>query len=272
MKKTLLTLISISWFGSLFGVFQKVDDFENYTAGEQPPTPWTVFQEEGNFSTRPTATVVADPFNAGQGLVLAINPGVSTTTSTLNQNIERALSQGQQITHPETESKLATLYFKVARPLIDGVAGASNLTWGMVADEKRDPVTGLHGYGSYSVLGRIEADGIIDIRDGASYVDLTDRALGTETYYEIWFIVDHFNSTFSQYIKGGADYAKQTLLHEDAEFRNATWDPLETILFISTAGGINKVKGTDDLYIDDIHIDIDGKNLASPDADETGDA
>ena len=48
---------------------------------------------------------------------------------------------------------------------------------------------------------------------------------------------------------------------------------LETILFISTAGGINEVKGTDDLYIDDIHIDIDGKNLASPNADEhTGDS
>ena len=82
------------------------------------------------------------------------------------------------------------------------------------------PETGLHSYGSYSVLGRIEADGIIDIRDGASYVDLTEDALQTQTYYEFWFIVDHFNSTFSQYIKGGADYAEQTLLHEDAAFRN----------------------------------------------------
>ncbi len=216
--------------------------------------------------------MVADPFNAGQGKVLAINPGVSTTTSTLNQNIERALPEAQQITYPDTEAKLATLYFKVARPLVDRVAGASNLTWGMVADEKRDPETGLHSYGSYSVLGRIEADGIIDIRNGASYVDLTENALQTQTYYEFWFIVDHFNSTFSQYIKGGADYAEQTLLHEDAAFRNPSWDPLETILFISTAGGINDVKGTDDLYIDDIHIDIEGKNLASPNAEESGDA
>lgn len=271
MKNTLITLISFSLFGPLFGAFQKVDDFENYSTGDQPSTPWTVFQEEANFLTRPTATVVADPFNAGQGKVLAINPGVSATTSTLNQNIERALAEAQQITYPATEAKLATLYFKVARPLIDGVAGASNLTWGMVADEKRDPVTGLHGYGSYSVLGRIEADGIIDIRDGASYVDLTDQALQTQTYYEFWFVVDHFNSTFSQYIKGGTDYAEQTLLHENADFRNPTWDALETILFISTAGGTNQVKGTDDLYIDEIHIDIEGKNLASPNADETED-
>ena len=272
MKNTLLTLISISWFGPLFGVFQKVDDFENYPTGQQPPTPWTIFQEEGNFLTRPTATVVADPFNAGQGKVLAINPGAPATSSTLNQNIELALPKAQHIAYPPTGSKLATMYFKVAVPLIGRVAGASNLTWGMVADEKRDPDTGLHGYGSYSALGRIEKDGIIDIRDGASYVDLSNKALQTRTYYEFWFIIDHFNSTFSQYIKGGADYANQTLLHENAEFRNATWDALETILFISSAGGTKEIKGTDDLFIDDIYIDVDGKNLASPNADEgTGD-
>ena len=189
MKNTLLTLISISWFGPLFGVFQKVDDFENYLTGQQPPTPWTVFQEEGNFLTRPTATVVSDPFNAGQGKVLAINPGAPATSSTLNQNIELALPKAQHIAYPPTGSKLATMYFKVALPLIGRVAGASNLTWGMVADEKRDPDTGLHGYGSYSVLGRIEKDGIIDIRDGARYVNLSNKALQTRTYYEFWFIV-----------------------------------------------------------------------------------
>ena len=92
--------------------------------------------------------------------------------------------------------------------------------WCLIAE----PDTGLHGYGGYSVLGRIERNGIIDIRDGASYVDLTNKALQTGTYYEFWFIIDHFNSTFSQYIKGGTDYAKQTLLHENAQFRNATWE------------------------------------------------
>ena len=257
--------MAISWVGSLYGVFQKVDDFENYAVNEQPPTPWTVFTREGNFMSRPTTTVVEDPFQVGQGRVLAINPGVPISTRTLNQAAERALPQGRQIVASFPESKRSTLYFKVARPLIEGVPGEADLTWGIVAEEHRNPETGLHFYGSYSVLGRIESNGIIDIRDDTSYKDLMDEPLETQTYYEFWFIVDHLNFTFSQYIKGGNDYPEQTLLYEKAQYRNATWDALETILFISTAGRVNTgIKGKDDLYIDDIYIDVEGANLASP--------
>ena len=270
MKRTLLTLIPVFCVGSLFAEFQKVDDFEDYTANAQPPSPWAVFPDSNpaDIQVDGALTVVADPFGQGQGNVLAINPGVAATTSSMNFTVERALSSEQQIVDPIFESKLTTFYFKLGRPLVQGVPGEADMTWGIVAESARNAESGRHSYGSYSVLGRIEANGGIDIRDGGSYVNLMDvdagEAMDTQTWYEIWFVVDHFTSTFSQYIKGGTDYPTQTKVYENAAYRNVTTDPLATLLFITSAGNIDAVKGKDDMYIDDIHIDLDGENLSSP--------
>lgn len=266
MKKILLTLSSIFVVGSLSATFQKIDDFESGLSDSI-----TVIQEEGNFATSPSTTIVADPFDAGQGNVLAINPGVPSTTDALNQTVEYALAEGLQVTDPITESKPVTFYFRMARPTVEGVPGEADITWGMADSTARSESTAPLGYGTYSVLGRIETNGIPDIRDGGDYIDLTTEAIETQTWYEFWFVVDHFTSTFTQYVKGGSDFPTQTMVYENANYRNVTVNPLDTVLFITSAGTVDEVKGKDDTYIDDLYIDLDGINLDSPSAGDPAD-
>ncbi len=265
MKKIILTISSFFVVGSLYAAWDKIDDLEGGLSDD-----WTIFQEADNFQTEPSTTVVPDPFGAGQGMVLAINPGVALTDSSLNMTVERQLPASQQIVDPITESKLTTLYFKVGRPAVSGAPGEVDVTWGMVAESARSAETGLMGYGSYSVLGRYEIDGIMDIRDGGSYVDLVEAALATNIYYEVWFVIDHFTNTFSQYVKGGTEFTEPTLVFTGATYRNLTTDNLEHLLFITSAGTVAEAKGKDDLYFDDFYIDLEGMNLTTPSSNGGG--
>ena len=77
-------------------------------------------------------------------------------------------------------------------------------------------------------------------------------------------MVDHFTNTFSQYIEGGSDFATQTLVYEGALYRNLTVDDLQTMLFITSAGDINNVKGKDPIYFDNFYIDTEAQNLSAP--------
>tara|TARA_B100001123_G_scaffold255921_1_gene285423 strand:+ start:55 stop:2271 length:2217 start_codon:yes stop_codon:yes gene_type:complete len=233
-------------------------------SGTDLPSGFTVLQEEGNFATSPTTTVVADPFGSGSN-ALAINPGVASTESSLNQTIEFAIPAALQVTDPVTESKPVTFYFQVARPTVGGVPAEADITWGMADSSARSEVGAPLGYGTYSVLGRIETNGIIDIRDAGSYIDLAETAIDTQTWYEFWFVVDHYTNTFSQYVRGGSGFPTQTLVYEDAKYRNETLNNLDTMLFITSAGTVAKVKGKDDTYLREFHI-AQGVNLTSPGA------
>ena len=258
MKKIILTISSLFVGSSLFAAFQMIEDFESgaLSAG------FTIYQEAGNFATSPTTTVVANPY--GSGSALAIHPGVASTTDSLNQTIEFAIPSALQVTDPVTESKPVTFYFKMARPLVAGVPGEADITWGLADSTTRSAVGSPLAYGAYSVLGRIETNGIIDIRDGGSYKDLAVAPLETEAWYEFWFVVDHFTNTFTQYVKGGTDFATQTKVFEGAAYRNETVNNLDTMLFITSAGNTDGAKGKDDTYFDDVYIDVDGENLTSP--------
>jgi len=103
-----------------------------------------------------------------------------------------------------------------------------------------------------------------DPPDNFEYVDLTEAALDTNTWYEVWFVIDHFTFTYKQYVKGGSQFPEQTLVYEDALYRNQTVDNLDTMLFFTSAGNIDAVKGKDPLYFDDFYIDVTGMNLTSP--------
>lgn len=277
MKKTTLMLGSLLLSGSLFAQWQMIDDFESYTAGtELDPDhsnvatgDWNFYRsDDANYATIPMWGPVADPGDGSQGLVLELDPGVPSETLGGNTTIERAVPTSAQIVDPFPATTKATFYFKYYRPLVDGSPAESDTTWGMVAESARNETTGIHAYGSYSVLGRTEIDGIIDIRDGGTYTNLTTSALQTNTWYEFWFVVDHGVNTFTQYIKGGTDFPEITQLPAgspiNAAYRNATVDPLETILFITTTGGADDRKGKDPIYIDDIYIDPSAENLTTP--------
>lgn len=295
-------MIAIFWVGSLFGEFVKIEDFETYTAGEPPagasmpgdgivempmPNPeespwWNDLDVEADRATNPSIRVVEDPFNLNQGNVLEIYPGVPLSTSSLNHTITRSLADDQAIQIDfDDVSQVSTFYFRVGRPLVNGVPGEADLTWGMTAEpegrtNEDGSINRIHAYGSYTVLGRIEANGGIDIRDGGNYINLQDTAAGeameTQTWYEIWFVVNPFNRTFEQYIKGGTNYPEQTKMTWDgnpdgnAAFRNQLLAPLDTILFITSAGNTTAIKGKDSMYVDDFYVDTTGRNLTSPGA------
>ncbi len=284
MKKTILTLISIFCAGSLFAEFQKIDDFETYTADQPPPGAsmpgpdgmpnpeegpwWSHLDVPEDRATDPHIKVVEDPFNMGQGKVLELYPGVPLSTSSLNHTITRSLSADQSIKiNLDDLTEVSTFYFKVARPLVEGAPGEADMTWGLVSDTAKGE-NPIHAYGSYSVLGRIEANGGIDIRSDGDYINLQDvdagEAMDTQTWYEFWFVVKPGEWTFSQYIRGGTDYPTQTLVYEDAGFRNDTTDPLDTILIITSAGNVETVKGKNPMYVDDFYVDLTGENLSTP--------
>ena len=295
MKKILLTLIPIFCVGSLFAEFQKVDDFENYTVDEQPPAPWAAAFNEAFAQIAPYARVVADPFDANQGNVLAIHPGVPLGTDNLNFGVGYSLPQDQQIVDPIFQSEFTTFYFRIARPLVQGVPGEADMTWGLLPATDSTTMDNLtetssYNYGAYSVLGRIEANGGIDIHAASetstTYYNLMDvdagEAMDTQTYYEIWFVIDHYTNNFQQYIRGGTDYPEQTLVTwgpgftpppermasdvvDTATYRNRSLNPLDTVYFRTSAGNTNTgFKGKDAMYVDDFYIDLTGMNLNSP--------
>ena len=288
-------MISIFWVGSLFAEFIKIDDFETYTTGQPPagasmpgpdgmPNPdegpwWNHLDVVADRATDPHIRVVEDPFDLGQGNVLEIYPGVPLSTSSLNHTTTRSLTDDQSIKNNFDDlDQVSTFYFRIARPLIDGVPGEADLTWGMVAEpEARTNEDGtinpLHTYGSYSVLGRIETNGSFDIRDGTDYIDFQEdgvETMDTQTWYEFWFVVHHFTWTFEQYIRGGTDYPVQTKITWDgnpegkAAYRRQVGAPLDTILLITSAGAVDAIKGKDAMYLDDFYVDPTGRNLNSP--------
>ena len=263
--------------GSLFAQWQKIDDLESYTIGDEvdadhstaATADWNMYRSaDDQYATLPFFGVAADPGDGSQGKVLELNPGIPTETGQGNTTLERAVPAAAQIVDPFPATTKSTFYMKYFRPIVSGSPAESDTTWGMVAESARNSETGIHAYGSYSVLGRTEIDGIIDIRDGGSYTNLTTEALETNTWYEFWFVVDHANNEFTQYIKGGTDFPTQTQLPSGApivaEYRNQTLDPLSTILFATTTGASDNRKGKDPIYVDDFFIDVTGENLSSP--------
>ncbi|MBT6769911.1 MAG: hypothetical protein HOA81_13100 [Opitutales bacterium] len=257
--------------------WQAIDDLESYTVGDEVDADhtaattgdWNMYRSaDDQYATLPFFGIAADPGDGSQGKVLVLNPGVPTEAGQGNTTLERAVPAAAQIVDSLTAPTKSTFYMKYRRPIVDGSPAESDTTWGMVAETARNAETGIHAYGSYSVLGRTEIDGIIDIRNGGTYENLTAAALETETWYEFWFVVDHANNEFTQYIKGGTDYPTQTQLPRDAaitaQYRNQTLDPLSTILLITTTGGSTNRKGKDPVYFDDFFIDTTGENLNSP--------
>ena len=157
-----------------------MDNFEDGTISD-----WNIDDSDPdiNPSGAPSATVVNDPFGLGQGKVLSVSPGVSQVEN-VNFRVSKAIPVSMQIADQIGQS--STVYFKVGRPLVSGVPGALDITWGLTAVDP--PVA----YGDYSVLGRYETNGAMDIRDGGSYVNLNNEvALETDTAVNVG-LYQHF--------------------------------------------------------------------------------
>tara|TARA_B110000037_G_scaffold178505_2_gene204286 strand:- start:9 stop:1259 length:1251 start_codon:yes stop_codon:yes gene_type:complete len=207
----------------------------------------------------PRAEIVDDPFAHGQGEVLSVKPGVAGEVSLLGYT-EVPIKKESQIVYSDNGAK-STLHFKIGLPLVGGNPAEVEVSIGLA--DKGDP--GIDTlWSGISAYVRIQSNGVLSVRDEASgFKQVTNGPLNTGVYYSIWFVLDHGNQTFSLYIQGGDDYPTQTRLYSDAAYRKETFEPLERIVIITTAGNsIDGVRGRDPIYIDDIYVDPYAENIA----------
>ena len=77
--------------------------------------------------------------------------------------------------------------------------------------------------------------------------------------------VDHAANTYDVYAQGGTEFPTQTKVGTGAAYRNETFENLDRIMFLSSAGNTTDgVKGKDPMYFDDFYVDPTSENLTVP--------
>jgi hypothetical protein len=208
--------------------------------------------------------VVEDPFGSGQGKVLMLDPGnVDTSINRLIAYMK--LPEAAQIHAINGPHRLSTVYLKIGRPEVHGVAGEVNVTLGMAAEAERRHAE-IFAFPEYSVLARYAISGRMEYRDGDRYKIMYPFPFDTDTYYEIWFVIDHSNNTFDLYIRGGSQFPNVTKLATAAKYRHETLNTLDSLLLIAGTDSLNIQRGgRDPVFFDDFYAYPDGVILDSPD-------
>lgn len=219
----------------------------------------------------PRITVVPDPAGS-DNTVLEIHPGRLILNISIGVHT-RLLPEEAIIVDPFPETGFATWYFRALRPLVEGRPGQPSLIWGL-SKEWTDEVTGEPRppaiYGDNSVTGRFNTDGRIDAHSGA-YAQVSDP-VDTDTWYEIWYVIDHGTNSYRMYIRGGSQFSSEepTLVFPmnegdpDGVYRAPTFDDLKYLAFLTSTGSDDNPGGLNPSYVDDIYIDPTGINLTTP--------
>lgn len=262
IRKYILSIIFLFVAGSAYAEWQLVDDFED---GDSEG--WIVTEELPGAEAS-EVRVIDDPTGSGQGKVGQFFPGMPVEgvhRTTFSFALPEATKILDKFPDPTNTS---TLYLKVMQPLVDGVPGVTNATFGMASAEFLDKPLDEWSWGDYSVLARINSN-IMDQHSGSGYVQLDiteadppDAVPVSNTFYEYWFVIDRNTQTIDGYIKGG-QWAEQSKVWEGSQHRtNPSGAPLDTMYMRSANNGIEWV---DALHYDDIYIDNSGTaNLTSP--------
>lgn len=208
--------------------------------------------------------VVDDPFALGQGKVLQVHPGAGGERI-FRLAVVLPLPEEARIVADSEPSGPATLYFKVGRPSVEGAAGEVDITWGLAAVAVRQSED-IFVYGDYSVIGCYHADGVMSIRDGSEFLQPVSHApLATDTYYELWFVINHPANTYDLHIRGGTEFPEITLAYSGAAYRTPTLEALDRFILITTTGSaLTVLKGRDPAYFDDLYLFSEGENLDRP--------
>lgn len=266
IKKISITVSSLFLATTLSAQWKLVDNFETDSTAS-----WVVTHGDNFVAPNiPAVQIVDDPFDAGQGKVAHIYPGEHSDGGGLSTGYALPLGAGLQIADKfPAAANTGTLYMKVLQPLVAGVPGITNLTFGMTASAATPmPEPATWSWGQYSVLARI-AQNKLDWHSGTGYNDMDTAGASpatvapvSNTFYEVWFVVNRTAQTIDGYIKGG-QWATQTKVWSDAGPRtNPNASPLDHIYLRTSNGGVTDVDGA---YIDDIYIDNSGTaNLTTP--------
>lgn len=234
----------------------------------------------------PRITVVPDPFG-GSGNALEVFPGV-LIDGTVNMFASLLIPEEARIIDPFPDVGLATMYLRVGRPQVGIRPALVDSGWGLVGfriDEQGNPLFDEDGnrlrpttWGHFSVMSRFEPDGTMDVRDDGvpegenPFVKRTDP-LATETWYELWYVIDHPMNTYRVYIRGGSEFPGPDpvllygvdLTERDARYRLQTFEDLAFFMIGTSTGSVSGgARGVDPMYYSEIHIDPTGRNLTTP--------
>jgi hypothetical protein len=267
IKNLFLICGSMIFAGHLTAEWALVDDFQDGNIED-----WlfdTVNNGEGN-----ALAAIPEPFTGGDtsNYVLEMDPGISLSEGPSSSATTRRVRAARAM--PEIND-LGTVYVRMAQPLGEGgIFSIINNVWGVGPAE----LDTIPNFNDFSALMRIEHtvhnydvyDGTIDTTTGKAkgYQNVATE-LAMETWYEIWITIDHNNSAFAVYIRGGPEFPEQVKVYPAAEgemagYRNLTFDPMATFMIIATTGTIGDVRSVDNFYVDDIYVDTTGVNLSSP--------
>ena len=218
-----------------------VDDFEGYATGlvrDVASPPWTAHGD----------TMFAAIEDDGSSVNNALTYGWSTDYRGASLEVPYA----GQIDNTE----VATLFFRFnsktddpdhAIGLSDG-ADTSGAVWSDFETQFR-------------VIDDPDAAGtfMVDARDGGAFSAPLATGLATDTWYNVWMVVDQTTDTYDLYLSTGtADATAGSLIGSGLAFRNGTSETLNTILGLSGPAPIDYAVRVDDL------VYLDGIDLTNP--------
>jgi hypothetical protein len=156
----------------------------------------------------------------------------------------------------------ATWYLKIGRPSINGVPGEVFLSCGLVAKEN------LKADEAFSPMALLKEDGVLLYGDGERYGEVYASPLDTDTYYELWFVMDHPRNTFDLHVRGGKQFPDITRVAKNARYRAQTSETLDYLVLTTTPGSAaGAPSGKDPGYLDDFYLFPQGERLETPGAD-----
>jgi hypothetical protein len=206
--------------------------------------------------------VVEDPFSEGQGKVLMMHPG---TMGEKGQLLLMSLPLSEEARIGAT-GKRATWYLRIGQPSVDGVPGDVYLSWGLASESNLNHQFTTNN--KFSLMGRNNRKGIMAFCDGKRFRKVYPSPLDTDTYYELWYVVDHERNTYDLHVRGGSQFPEITRVAKDAGYRTETSEMLDYLVLITDPGSTAGIpKGKDPGYLDDFYIYPQGERLESPDGE-----
>lgn len=117
-------------------------------------------------------------------------------------------------------------------------------------------------FGDFEVQANVQSSSTLNARDGGAFA--AAGTLAEDAWQCVWMVADNETDTYEMYSRGGP-YAVTTRLPVDEEtqfaFRNGTAEALDRFLLV------NGASSPGELYLDDVAVDADGRNLRVPGGD-----
>lgn len=186
------------------------------------------------------AKVVEDFYDPANSYTLHVNNGSANRGQVRLDLSIPAIERGQ----------VATLYqrFALENPEADLVFGISS---GI------EPVTesDLRAFLNFDPrLNRLMA------LSNTSIERITNDWLQTETWYQVWLVIDRISESYQVYLKGGSNFPFQTLVADRFSLRGTSAEGLSRFAIILDL----EAPRNGGMLLDDLHIDTGGTNLSSP--------